>query len=145
MFNPLLDNSMNPQTHFYSVMVKELHLDSYGHMNNAVYLELFEDARWDLITNNGYGFEKIHATKLGPTILAVEIQFKKELRLRQQVVIETQLQSYEKKIGKILQVMKNEAGEVCCDALFTFGLFDMVQRKLVPPTEDWKRALGLNL
>jgi len=31
-------------------------------MNNATYLTLFEEARLDLITKNGYGMDKIAAT-----------------------------------------------------------------------------------
>jgi hypothetical protein len=34
-------------------------------------------------------------------------------------------------------------GEACAEADFTFGLFDTVARKLVPPTPAWFQAVGL--
>ena len=37
-----------------SIVISEAHLDSFGHLNNARYLELFEQARWDLITEGGF-------------------------------------------------------------------------------------------
>ena len=43
----------------YPLIIKEMDLDTFGHVNNARYLTLFEDARWDLITKNGYGLKKI--------------------------------------------------------------------------------------
>ena len=50
----------------YTVMIKENHLDTFGHVNNAAYLTLYEEARWDFITKNGYGLEVIQNEKKGP-------------------------------------------------------------------------------
>ena len=33
--------------------------------------------------------------------------------------------------------------EVCCTADFVIGLFDLKQRKLVLPTDDWLYAVGM--
>jgi thioesterase-3 len=75
-------------------------------------------------------------------ILAVDLQFKRELHNREKIVITTQAVSYTGKIGKLLQVIKNEKGEDACTALFTFGLFDLKARKLIPPTPEWLKAIG---
>ncbi len=122
-------------------MIKEVYLDTFGHMNNAQYLNLFEEARWELMNESGYGIEKIIETGLGPTILELKIRYMKELKLRDPVIIETQLLSYERKIGKLQQKMFRK-GEVCCIGEFTIALFDMKHRKLVPPTPEWLKALG---
>ena len=71
----------------YPILIKESDLDTFGHVNNATYLKLFEEARWDLITKNGYGIKTIRETKLGPTILEIKIRFLKELRLREKITI----------------------------------------------------------
>ena len=63
--------------HYYPVLIKEGHLDTFGHVNNAVYLALLEEARWDLLTQNNYGLDKIVATQIGPTILEIKINFLK--------------------------------------------------------------------
>jgi len=127
----------------FSFTVNEQHLDVFGHVNNATYLELFELARWEMITNKGYGLEKIRETGLGPVILEANIRFKKELLLREKATIETHFHSYGKKIGTITQIMKNHDQQECCTADFKFGLFDLDKRKLVSPTQDWLEALGI--
>jgi thioesterase-3 len=132
---------MNAKIFTYPILIKEAYLDSFGHMNNAAYLTLFEEARWDLITKNGYGLQKIKETGIGPTILQITISFLKELRLRDEVMIETQFLSYEKKISKIMQTMLRN-NEVCCKAEFTIGLFDLSLRKLISPTPEWLSAIG---
>ena len=43
----------------------------------------------------------------------------------------------------VVQQMINEQQEVCCEARFVIGLFDLQARKLMLPTPEWLRALGL--
>ncbi len=125
----------------YPLTIKEHHLDTFGHVNNAMYLTILEEARWELITQNGYGLKKIQKTGIGPIVLEIKLIFLKELLLRETVIIETQLISYEKKVGKIAQkIMRNN--EVCCTAEFAFGLFNMHERKLILPTPEWLNAVG---
>ncbi|HVV69470.1 MAG TPA: acyl-CoA thioesterase [Patescibacteria group bacterium] len=133
---------MNSKAFSYPIIIKESNLDTFGHVNNAAYLTLFEDARWDLITQNGYGLNKIKETGLGPVVLEMKLRFVKEIRLREAIVIETQMLSYEQKIGRLMQTMLR-AGEVCCSAEMLIGLFDLEQRKLVLPTDEWLKAIGL--
>lgn len=125
----------------YPLTILEIHLDVFGHVNNAVYLTLFEEARWDMITKNGYGLEKILETGLGPVILEINLKFQKELRLREEIVIETAILSYTKKVGKMVQKMIR-SGETCCTAELTFGLFSLKERKLVMPTPEWLNSFG---
>lgn len=135
---------MNSHIYYYPLVIKESYIDLFGHMNNATYLKLFEEARWDFITKNGYGLEKMRKEGLGPTILEINIRYFKEILLRDEIVIETQLISYENKIGKIQQKMLKNT-DVCCVALFTIGLFSLKERKLILPPADWLRAIGVTL
>ncbi len=128
----------------YPTYIKEIHLDVYGHMNNAAYLTVFEEARWDLITKNGFGLKKIEETCLGPTILEVKLKYLKELKARDVVDIQSRVISYQRKIGVLEQIIVKE-NEICAHAEFVFGLFDLKQRKLVLPTPDWLSAMGLAL
>lgn len=126
----------------YPLTIREQHLDTFGHVNNTTYLTLFEEARWEIITQNGYGLSFISETGLGPTILEINIKFMKELRLREEIRIESQTISYEGKIGKMIQKMIRK-DETCCVAEFTVGLFSVIERKLVLPTPEWLKAIGL--
>jgi len=134
---------MNNIIHTYQLTIKETYLDTFGHVNNAMYLTLLEEARWDLITKNGFGLKKIQESGLGPTILELKLSFLKEICLRDEVTIETQLISYENKIGKLSQKIIRDS-ELCCIAEFVMGLFDLKQRKLILPTKEWLDAIGFD-
>lgn len=129
--------------HEKTVVISEAHLDSFGHLNNARYLELFEQARWDLITERGFGIEEIKRTRTGPTILEVTLRFMRELAPRDTIVVRTEMLSYERKIGKLRQQMIKADGSVACEAVFTIGLFDVERRRLVEPTPAWLKAIGM--
>lgn len=127
----------------YPVLILEHHLDTFGHVNNAKYLEILEEARWEFISQNGFGLEDVHKKMMGPIILGIEIQFKKEIKNREKIIVTTQCTFYEGKVGKLVQKMIKKNGEEACVATFTFGLFDFKTRKLIPPTPDWFKAIGL--
>lgn len=125
----------------YSLTIKPSHLDVFGHVNNAVYLMLLEEARWDILNKNNYGIDKIQATGLGPVILEIRINFLKELHVGDQITIETRTISYKNKISKMSQIILR-GEEICSTAELVMGLFDLKARKLVLPTPEWLRAVG---
>jgi thioesterase III len=127
----------------YPLLIRETHLDTFGHVNNATYLVILEEARWELITRNGYGLEEVVRRRIGPTILEINLKFQRELRNRQRITIKTWMDSYVGKIGRVMQQIVDADGNLCCEALFTIGLFDLGARKLIPPTPEWLKALGL--
>ncbi len=129
--------------HEYPFVIREHHLDTFGHVNNAAYLEILEEARWDLVTRNGYGLDEVHRLKVGPVVLEARLRFVREIRNRQPVTIRTWLESYSGKIGTLKQEIRDETDELCTEARFTIGLFDMATRRLVRPTPEWTLALGL--
>ena len=126
-----------------TIQISEAHLDSFGHLNHARYFELFEQARWDIISSRGFGIDTIRRTRTGPVILEVAAKFLRELAPRETVVIRSELTSYERKIGKFRQQMLKADGEVACDATFVFGLFDLERRRLIDPTPEWAHAVGV--
>ncbi|OFZ17676.1 MAG: hypothetical protein A2Z20_00490 [Bdellovibrionales bacterium RBG_16_40_8] len=129
------------QKHIWHFTVLEDHLDSFSHMNHATYLQLFEQARWELVTERGYGLKKILATQIGPTILEAHIHYNRELLLRENITIETECTEYRRKIGKIFQRMINSQGQEAATLEIKLGLFDLKTRKLIAPTNEWLHAI----
>lgn len=127
--------------HTYAVLINETHLDFFGHVNNAIYLTLLEEARWDWFTHKGYGREKVQDTQLAPVLLEVNLKFRKEVRCHQEIVIETSFISYEGKIGKLNQIV-NRGSQVCTTATISWGLLDLKKRKLVIPTPEWLQLMS---
>jgi YbgC/YbaW family acyl-CoA thioester hydrolase len=126
----------------YEVLIRESHLDTYGHVNNAVYLTLFEEARWQIITDRGYGFNRVHETKKGPVILEVHMKFIKELKLREKIRITLEVVSYQGKICHLKQTMIKPNGDLACELLCTAAFFDLAERRLISPNEEWLKAIG---
>lgn len=133
---------MHWKTHTYRFEIKEHHLDSFGHTNHVTYFQFLEEARWQLMTDNGYGYPIIQNNKKGPVVLGIKVEFRRELLLRDAIQINTRVASYEKKIGLIVQDVLNGKQELCATAEVTFGFFDIVQRRLILPDSEWYRGIG---
>lgn len=128
----------------YLTVIRELHLDSFGHVNNAVYAQLYEEARWDFITKNNFGLARIKELQIGPVILDMKIRFKRELLNREQIIIKSKtLALVSTRIMVLEQTMLKADGKVASEAEFTIGLFDMKERKLVDATPEWLKAIGV--
>ncbi len=126
-----------------SIVIREGHLDTFGHVNNARYLEIFEQARWDLITDNGFGLDFVKSSGTGPVILEINLRFVRELTNRQHLLIRSFVDSYEGKIGRMTQQLIDDSGQLCCEGKFVFGQWDIHSRKLIAPTPEWRTAVGL--
>ena len=126
----------------YEFIVDQELLDDYGHVNNAKYLNLYEEARWDILVKSGHGQEMVRKSRKGPVILEVNVRFSRELLPGQRIRIETTSRRKNDKIFYFDQVMINEEGKEASRAVFTFALFDLDKRKMVKPGEDWLKAFG---
>jgi thioesterase III len=127
---------------FYDFTVDQGLLDDYGHVNNARYLDLYEEARWDILDKSGYGQEMVIKSRMGPVILEVNVRFKSELLTGQKIRIETSSRKRNDMIFYFDQVMINDAGKEASRAVFTCALFDLEKRKMVKPDEGWLKAFG---
>ena len=127
----------------YEVLIRESHLDTFGHVNNAVYVQLYEEARWDFITKNGFGLEVIQKSQKGPVLLDLKVSFRREIKVRETVKIVSQtLKLVNSKIMVLEQKMINAQGKIASEATFTVGFFDMKERKLIEAGPEWLKAVG---
>jgi len=136
---------MNPNEIFeYEILIKEIHLDSFGHVNNAVYVQLYEEARWDFITKNGFGLDVMQRSQVGPVLLDLQVRFRKEIKNREVIKIQSQTREV---IGLKMMVLEQKIikadGKIASDAVFTIGFFDMKTRKLIEANPEWLKAVGV--
>lgn len=134
-------NEINKEFNF-EMIVRESLLDTFGHVNNAAYLQIFEEARWDYISAGGYTLDYVKQTQKGPIILEINIKFMKEIQLREKIKVTIDLIQYTKKIGILVQKIFKENGVLACEGQFTFGLFDLQERKLIAATKEWANAIA---
>ncbi|WP_186644354.1 acyl-CoA thioesterase [Fluviispira vulneris] len=140
-----MDILKSAKKYTYAITIKEFHLDTFGHVNNAVYLQLCEEARWEIITENGFGVQDIQKLGIGPVILEVNIKFQKELKLREKIKIQTQCVAIRGKVLDIYHEIINEKNEVCSTALFTLAIFDTNKRKIISPIPLWYESIGVEV
>ncbi len=62
------------------VTVRGYELDTQGHLNQAVYLQYAEHARWELLRAAGLPQDKLLADGIGPVQLEVTVKYRRELR-----------------------------------------------------------------
>lgn len=131
------------KTFEYSLKILERHLDTFGHVNNATYLQIYEEARWDFIEANGFGLSKIVELQKGPVILDLHLSFKKELKNRDTINIRSQFCAMKNKlVMEMQQSMQREDGALASQLTLSIGFMDLQQRKLIPPTAQWLSAVG---
>lgn len=124
--------------HKYEVTIKENHLDTFGHVNNATYLELYEQARWEALNDHGVSVQKIIQDQVGPVLLKVELSFKKELLLRENIEIRSELiEKVNHKVMRVRQTMLDKNQEVASIAIFDIGVMDLTKRKLIRLDGVW--------
>jgi YbgC/YbaW family acyl-CoA thioester hydrolase len=126
----------------YSKTVDESDIDELGHVNNAKYLQFFEQARWDKLAEGGYSLEEVRKAGESAVVLEVTVRFRRELLSQEKIRIESRLVDVKSRIATLEQIIFNESGAVSCEAVFKMGFIDLNLRKLISPSPRWLRALG---
>lgn len=125
--------------HQSEFIVSETWLDSFGHVNNARYLEIFEQARWNWLAAYGLDIGHIRRTSIGPVILEVHLTFCKELLPRQRIRIDSWSEPGQRKTFAIYQALRLLPDESLASELsIVAGMMDMQARKLIAPPPEWE-------
>ena len=127
-------------SHEYRIRVRNFHCDTYGHVNNARYLEFLEEARWDY-TEHTRGLAALPDRGLGLVVAAVNIQYKRPLPREETAVIRSHMAD----MGTRRAIMKQEitmasSGKVAAEAEITFAIIEMATGRAVA-LDDATRAL----
>lgn len=72
----------------YRLSVRGYELDSYNHVNNAVYLNYYEQARWEIMRETGL-LEKLQSEKIFLVVTEMKIRYSKESRLFDNILIKS--------------------------------------------------------
>lgn len=76
------------KTSVYKLTAQGHELDSFNHVNNAVYLKYAEFARWDFFKQENI-LDFINSEKLFMVLLEINIRFMKEIKIFDNVIIKT--------------------------------------------------------
>ena len=122
----------------YSLIVREHNLDILGHLNNASYLQLFEEARWDFSNKGGFGLDWVLLNKKSPVVVKAEMSFRKEVLNREKLLIKSEFLGFQNSlIGSFKQKMIKENNKVASILSIDIGFMNLQERKLMNFPKKW--------
>jgi len=72
-----------------TVDVRSYELDSFGHVNHAVYLNYFEHARFQALAEGGFPYSELAARDWGVYVVRVEVDYLREAHMDQRLRVRT--------------------------------------------------------
>lgn len=113
------------------IRVRGYELDVNGHVNQAVYLQYAEHARWELIRAAGVSQDKLLAAGVGPVVLETTIRYHRELGDGDEVDVSCAFAWGSGKTFRISQDIRLTDGVLAADAQTVGGLLSLTERRLV--------------
>ena len=95
--------------HSISLSVRGYELDSYGHVNNAVYLQYLEHARWVFMKDQGL-LERIYADGLFLVVVETQIRYLRETSIFDELVVETALEDVKPYLAFRQKILNDKTG-----------------------------------
>ncbi|MFI9154311.1 acyl-CoA thioesterase [Streptomyces sp. NPDC053367] len=121
------------------VTVRGYETDVQGHLNQAVYLNYAEHARWALLQAAGIRQADLAARGIGPVALETTIRYKRELLAGDEVEVTCEFVWSEGKTFTIRQAIRRTDGTLAAEIDAVGGLLDLESRRLLTdPRERFK-------
>lgn len=124
-----------------SIKIRGYHLDLYGHVNNARYLELLEEARWDYYDGR-MDYKEFEQKGWAFVIVNININYRSPAVLGDIVEIKTSLKDAGKR-SIVLHQLVGKAGsdKTVVEADVTFVILDMKTGKALPIEGELREVL----
>jgi acyl-CoA thioester hydrolase len=74
----------------FRLTVRGYELDSYGHVNHAVYVNYLEQARWVIIKNAGL-LEEFQKTGIKIVVVKLNVRYMREIGLLDEILVQTRI------------------------------------------------------
>ncbi|MGW0609133.1 acyl-CoA thioesterase [Streptomyces sp. NPDC002788] len=113
------------------VTVRGYETDVQGHLNQAVYLNYAEHARWALLQAAGISQARLISTGVGPVALETTIRYQRELLAGDEVEVTCAFAWSGGKTFRIEQTVRKADGTVAAEITAVGGILDLKERRLV--------------
>jgi thioesterase-3 len=121
------------------IKVRGYHADFYGHVNNARYLEFFEEDRWAHLESS-LDLQEWASRGLIFLVVNINVNYRKAVGVGETIQVSTEIEKIGNKSAVLLQkIVLKETGEVAADALITFVISDNSGRAVVLEGEVLKQ------
>ncbi|MEV7083773.1 acyl-CoA thioesterase [Streptomyces sp. NPDC093516] len=122
------------------VTVRGYETDVQGHLNQAVYLNYAEHARWSLLQAAGISQSALVSSGVGPVALETTIRYRRELLAGDEALVTCAFVWGEGKTFRIEQAVVKTDGTVAAEISAVGGILDLEKRRLVAdPAEVFRR------
>ncbi|NEA38253.1 acyl-CoA thioesterase [Streptomyces sp. SID11385] len=133
---------MSEQQFSVSVRVRGYETDVQGHLNQSVYLQYAEHARWELFLAAGITQADLVKAGIGPVVLETTIRYLRELRAGDEVTVGCAFLWGGGKAFRVEQTITRADGVVAAEITGVAGVLDLVERRLVPDPRERMRELA---
>lgn len=119
---------MEDMKYLTEINVRGYHADFYGHVNNARYLEFFEEDRWASLESK-IDLQKWAAKGLIFLVVNINVNYRRAVPVGETVLVSTALESINNRSVVLKQeILIKETKAVAADALITFVITDKTGR-----------------
>ncbi|WP_129305824.1 acyl-CoA thioesterase [Streptomyces sp. L2] len=113
------------------VTVRGYETDVQGHLNQAVYLNYAEHARWSLLQAAGISQARLIGQGVGPVALETTIRYRRELLAGEEVDVTCAFEWGGGKTFRMVQSVRKADGTVAAEITAVGGILDLTTRRLV--------------
>jgi acyl-CoA thioester hydrolase len=124
--------------------VRSCDVDSFGHVNNAVYLMYAEAARNDYMLQRGLTFADFERWKVGPVLCSAKLDYKFPARTDDELVITGDMQNQGRtRFGIVHEMLLKKENRLVCRAELAFAFVDLSTGRPCRIPEPFANAFGL--
>jgi thioesterase III len=133
---------MNQST---EIKVRGYHADFYGHVNNARYLEFFEEDRWNIMESK-VDLREWVARGLAFLVVNINVNYRKAVPVGEILTVTTEVETINNKSAVLRQEARfKRSGEIAADALVTFVVIDKSGKAVLMEGEIRREIESLGL
>jgi len=131
-----------PADFLVTIKVRSYELDSFGHVNNAVYFNYLEFARCEYMIQRGLSFNDFSRWQIFPLVTKSEIVYKSPACVDNLLEIYGEITEW-KKVGFTLEytIQNKSTGRLCATAKMSFVFVDENEKPTRIP-EPFREKMG---
>jgi acyl-CoA thioester hydrolase len=124
------------------ITVRGYETDVQGHVNQSVYINYAEHARWSLLQAAGISQADLLGRGVGPVGLETNIRYKRELLAGDEVDVTCVFEWGGGKTFRIQQTIRKTDGTVAAELTSVGGLLDLEKRRMIANPHDYFKELA---